>query len=151
MDRNTLLSNLITSYKSFSTSDARSTVEKVLKYSGDSDDISQRADVKRELVVFRLLNGDAIIEIEDIKPLELDQTIEVLIYVEQGDSHSIKEARYDRLLDLSDQVIDWLTASEASAINSQIYNLSLQRTGFTREENGFLFTTLTFTSIIKLQ
>lgn len=151
MDRNTLLSDLISSYKAFSASDARSTVEKVLKYSGSSADISQRADVKRELVVFRLLNGDAIVEIEDIKPLELEQTIEALVYVEQGNSHSIKEARYNRLLDLSDQIIDWLTDSEASSINSQIYNLSLQRTGFTREESGFLFTTLTFTSIIKLQ
>lgn len=151
MDRNTLLSDFISSYKAFSASDARSTVEKVLKYSGSSADISQRADVKRELVVFRLLNGDAIIEIEDIKPLELEQTVEALIYVEQGDSHSIKEARYNRLLDLSDQIIDWLTTSQVSSISSQIYNVSLQRTGFTREESGFLFTTLTFTSIIKLQ
>lgn len=151
MNRNTLLNNLMSSYASYSASDSRDTAEKVLKYSGSSADISQRADVNREIVLFRYLEGSPIVNIEDIKPLELDQSIEVLVYVEQGDSHSIKEARYNRMLDLCDQVIDWLTSAEAASIDNQIYNLTLQRTALTREENGFLFTTLTFTSIIKLQ
>jgi len=57
LDRNAILSGLISSYQSYSGTDSRSTVEKVLKYSGDSADLIQRADVKREVAVFRLNGG----------------------------------------------------------------------------------------------
>jgi hypothetical protein len=126
-------------------------VEKVLKNSGDVVDIRQRADIKREVVVFRYLNGTPIVNINEVKPLELEQSIEVLVYVEQGDSHSIKEARYDRLLELSDQLIDWATATSGSAINSDVYTITLNNVGRTVEQDGLIATTLTFQSILKLQ
>jgi len=126
-------------------------VEKVLKNSGDVVDIKQRADIKREVVVFRYLNGTPIVNINEVKPLELEQQIEVLIYVEQGDSHSIKEARYDRLLELSDQLIDWATATSGSTINSDVYTITLSNVGRTVEQDGLIATTLTFQSILKLQ
>lgn len=151
MDRNLILSSLISSFESYSNSDARSTVEKVLKNSGDVVDIKQRADIKREVVVFRYLNGTPIVNINEVKPLELEQQIEVLIYVEQGDSHSIKEARYDRLLELSDQLIDWATATSGSTINSDVYTITLSNVGRTVEQDGLIATTLTFQSILKLQ
>jgi len=151
LDRNLILSSLISSFESYSNSDARSTVEKVLKNSGDVVDIKQRADIKREVVVFRYLNGTPIVNINEVKPLELEQQIEVLIYVEQGDSHSIKEARYDRLLELSDQLIDWATATSGSTINSDVYTITLSNVGRTVEQDGLIATTLTFQSILKLQ
>ena len=126
-------------------------MEKVLKNSGDVVDIKQRADIKREVVVFRYLNGTPIVNINEVKPLELEQQIEVLIYVEQGDSHSIKEARYDRLLELSDQLIDWATATSGSTINSDVYTITLSNVGRTVEQDGLIATTLTFQSILKLQ
>lgn len=141
----------MSSFQSYSDSDARPTVEKVLKNSTDINDIRQRADVKREVVVFRYLNGSPIVNINEIKPLELEQQIEALIYVEQGDSHSIKEARYDRLLELSDQLIDWATATSGSDINSDAYTLTLVGVGRTIEQDGLIATTLTFQSILKLQ
>lgn len=151
MDRNLILSSLISSFQSYSASDSRQTVEKVLKNSGDVVDIRQRADIKREVVVFRYLNGTPIVNINEVKPLELEQQIEVLIYVEQGDSHSIKEARYDRLLELSDQLIDWATATSGSTINSDVYTITLNNVGRTVEQDGLIATTLTFQSILKLQ
>jgi len=151
LDRNLILSSLISSFQSYSSSDARPTVEKVLKNSGDVVDIRQRADIKREVVVFRYLNGTPIVNINEVKPLELEQQIEVLIYVEQGDSHSIKEARYDRLLELSDQLIDWATATSGSTINSDVYTITLSNVGRTVEQDGLIATTLTFQSILKLQ
>lgn len=141
----------MSSFQSYSNSDARPTVEKVLKNSTDINDIRQRADIKREVVVFRYLNGAPIVNINEIKPLELEQQIEALIYVEQGDSHSIKEARYDRLLELSDQLIDWATATSGSDINSDAYTLTLVGVGRTIEQDGLIATTLTFQSILKLQ
>lgn len=151
MDRNTILSSLISDYQSYSASDARATVEKVLKHSGNSSDIKRRADINREVVLFRFLTGDPIVEVGAIKPIELNQDLEALIYVEQGESHSIKEARYDRLLDLSDQLIDWSTQVSGPDINSNVLTLSLESVGTTQEQNGLLFTTLRFQTILKIQ
>lgn len=151
MDRNAILSGLISSFESYSDSDSRETVEKVLKYSGGNADLSRRADISREVVLFRLQAGAGIFQVNDLKPLELNQNFEVLTFVEQGDTHSIKEARYDRLLELTDQVIDWSISTEASTINSDVVSLSLINVGATQEQNGFLSTTLSFQSIITLQ
>lgn len=99
----------MTSFSSYSDTDSRPDVEKVLKYSGDASDIIRRADIKREVAVFRFQSATTDYLIEDDKPTELSQAWDILIYVEQGDSHSIKEARYDRMLELTDQVMDWGT------------------------------------------
>jgi len=151
MDRNAILSGFISSFQTYSGSDSRETVEKVLKYSGGNDDLSRRADISREVVLFRLQAGTGVFQINDLKPLELNQNFEVLTFVEQGDTHSIKEARYDRLLELTDQIVDWSIATEASTINSDVVSLSLVNVGATQEQNGFLSTTLSFQSIITLQ
>jgi len=151
LDRNAILSGLISSYQSYSGSDSRATVEKVLKYSGDSADLIQRADVKREVAVFRLNGGNAIININDEKPLELEQDFQVLVYVEQGDSHSVKEARYDRMLELTDQIMDWATETRGSTITNDVYTITLTTVGSTDEQDGYLSTILNFQSILKLQ
>lgn len=151
MDRNAILSSLMTSYKNYSTSDARTTVEKVLKHSGRDDEIIARADIKREVAIFRFLSGTAVLPINAEKPSELEQTLEVLLFVEQGDSHSIKEARYDRMFELSDQLIDWATDTDAYSINSDLYTLSIESVGDTREREGYFSATLNFTIIIKIQ
>jgi len=151
MDRNAILSSLMSSFKTFSSSDPRQTVEKVLKYSGRDDEIIARADIKREVAVFRFLSGTTMLSINDEKPSELEQTLEVMLFVEQGDSHSIKEARYDRMFELSDQLIDWATQTDAYSINSDMYTLSLEAVGDTREREGYFSATLNFTIIIKIQ
>lgn len=151
MDRSAILNSLISSYQTFSISDARETVEKVLKHSGSNSDILTRADVKREVVTFRFRSGNALLNINDVKPLEIEQNLQVLVYVEQGDTHSIKDARYERLLDLTDQIIDWSIDTVGSAINADVYTLTLLNTGDTLEAEGYLSTTLTFRLIINLQ
>lgn len=151
MDRNTILNNLMSSYTAYSAADPRGSVEKVLKYSGRDDEIIRRADVKREVAVFRYLTGTPVVQIDAAKPLELEQELEVMVFVEQGDTHSIKEARYERLLDLGDQLMDWSTATDASNVNADIYTLSLIGVGSTQERDGYLSMTLSFETIIKLQ
>ena len=151
MDRNDILTNLIDNYFTYSSSDSRNTVEKVLKYSGDSTDIIRRADVKREVVVFRLQSATTDYLIQDEKPVDLNQAWDTLIYVEQGDSHSIKEVRYDRMLELTDQLIDWATQVSPEDISSDLYNITLSGATPTVELDGYLSTTLSFNSKIKIQ
>lgn len=151
MDRNTILTNIISSYKSFSASDSRETIEKVLKHSGTTNDILSRADVKREVVLFRYRTGTAMLQINDAKPYEIEQNIEALVYVEQGDTHSIRDARYERLLDICDQLIDWSTNTSAPSITSDVETISVTSTGDTQETNGYYAATINFRSIIKLQ
>lgn len=151
MDRNTILSQTISSFSSYSDTDSRDKVEKVLKYSGDSSDLILRGDIKREAVVFRFLSGTPIILINDSKPLELQQQLEVMVYVEQGNHHSIKEARYDRMFEITDQLVDWATDTTASGVNSDMYTLTLTGVGATEEREGYISARLTFQTIIKLQ
>jgi len=151
VDRNTILSQTISSFSSYSDTDARAKVEKVLKYSGDSSDLILRGDIKREAVVFRFLSGTPIILINDSKPLELQQQLEVMVYVEQGNHHSIKEARYDRMFEITDQLVDWATDTTASGVNSDMYTLTLTGVGATEEREGYISARLTFQTIIKLQ
>ncbi len=54
MDRNAILSGYASNFGSYSSSDARPTVEKVLKYSGNSFDIQKRGDIKREVVTLAI-------------------------------------------------------------------------------------------------
>ena len=151
MDRNLILGNLMSNYRTYSASDSRPTVEKVLKYSGDSADLIQRADIKREVVVFRYQSATTNFLLEDSKPSDLEQVWDVLVFVEQGDSHSIKEARYDRMLELTDQVIDWATAVSPADINSNLYTITLTGASPTVEFDGYISTSLTFNSSIKIQ
>lgn len=50
MDRNAILSGYVTSFSSYSSSDSRPTVEKVLKFSGTNLDIRKRGDIIKEIV-----------------------------------------------------------------------------------------------------
>lgn len=151
MDRNAILTGLMTSFSSYSDTDSRPDVEKVLKYSGDASDIIRRADIKREVAVFRFQSATTDYLIEDDKPTELSQAWDILIYVEQGDSHSIKEARYDRMLELTDQVMDWGTTVSPEDIDANLYTITLTGTTPTIELDGYISTTLSFNSKIKLQ
>jgi len=150
LDRNAILSGYVSNFASYSSTDARSTVEKVLKYSGDSFDIIQRSDIKNEVVVFRLLGANTDYLLNDEKPSELNQQFQSIVYVEQSDSHSIKEARYDRMLEITDQLFDWATDTTASDINSDLWTLTVTGVDSVEEQDGYLSTTVNFESIIQI-
>jgi hypothetical protein len=151
VDRNSILSGFISNFAAYSSTDSRQTVEKVLKYSGDSFDLIKRADIKREAVVFRLQSATTDYLIEDEKPVDLSQAWDILVFVEQGDSHSIKEARYDRMLELTDQIMDWATVVSPADISADLYTITLTGTTPTVELDGYISTTLSFNSKIKIQ
>jgi hypothetical protein len=150
MDRNAILSGYVTSFSSYSSSDARPTVEKVLKYSGNSFDIQKRGDIKREVVIFKLLSGLTDYLLNDEKPSELTQRFQALVYIEQPDSHSLKDTIYDRALEISDQLFDWATDTTASDINSDLWTLTVTGVDSVEEQDGYLSTTVNFESIIQI-
>lgn len=150
MDRNAILSGYVSNYSSYSSTDSRPTIEKVLKYSGDSFDIVQRADIKTEVVVFRLLGANTDYLLNDEKPSELNQQFQAIVYIEQSDSHSIKEKRYDRMLEITDQLFDWATDTTASDINSDLWTLTVTGVDSVEEQDGYLSTTVNFESIIQI-
>jgi hypothetical protein len=150
MDRNAILSGYVTSFSSYSSSDARPTVEKVLKYSGNNVDIQKRADIKREVVVFKLLSGLSDYRLNDEKPSELSQRFQALVYIEQPDSHSLKDTIYDRALEISDQLFDWATETTASDVNSDLWTLTVTGVDSIEEQDGYLSTTVNFESIIQI-
>ena len=150
MDRNAILSGYVTSFSSYSSSDARPTVEKVLKYSGNNFDIRKRGDIKREVVIFKLLNGSSDYRLNDEKPSELNQRFQALVYIEQPDSHSLKDTIYDRALEISDQLFDWATDTTASDINSDLWTLTVTGVDSIEERDGYLSTTVNFESIIQI-
>jgi len=150
MDRNAILSGYVTSFSSYSSTDARTTVEKVLKYSGNNFDIRKRADIKREVVIFKLLNGSTDYRLNDEKPSELSQRFQALVFIEQSDSHSTKDVVYDRALEISDQLFDWATETTASDINSDLWTLTVTGVDSIEERDGYLSTTVNFESIIQI-
>jgi len=83
--------------------------------------------------------------------LDLEQAWDVLVFVEQGDSHSVKEARYDRMLELTDQIIDWSSTVSPAAVDQNLYTITLTGATATVEFEGYLSTNLTFNSSIKIQ
>ena len=150
MDRNAILSGYASNFSSYSSSDARPTVEKVLKYSGNSFDIQKRGDIKREVVIFKLLSGLTDYLLNDEKPSELTQRFQALVYIEQPDSHSLKDTIYDRALEISDQLFDWATDTTASDINSDLWTLTVIGVDSIEERDGYLSTTVNFESIIQI-
>ena len=150
MDRNAILNGYISSFTEYSSTDSRKTVEKVLKYSGSSSDILKRADIKTEVVVFKLLNGSTDYRLNDEKPSELIQNFEALVYVDQSNLHSMKDIVYDRALEISDQLFDWATNTTASDINNSLWTLSVIGVNSIEERNGFLSSTINFESIIQI-
>jgi hypothetical protein len=150
MDRNAILSGYVTSFSSYSSTDSRPTVEKVLKYSGNNIDIQKRADIKREVVIFKLLSGLTDYRLNDEKPNELSQRFQALVYIEQPDSHSLKDTIYDRALEISDQLFDWATETTASDINSDLWTLTVTGVDSVEEQDGYLSTTVNFESIIQI-
>ena len=150
MDRNAILSGYVTSFSSYSSSDSRATVAKVLKFSGNNFDIRKRADIKREIVVFKLLNGTTDYRLNDEKPSELNQRFQALVYIEQPDSHSLKDTIYDRALEISDQLFDWATTTTASDVNSDLWTLTVIGVDGIEERDGYLSTVVNFESIIQI-
>ena len=150
MDRNAILGGYITRFSSYSSSDSRPTAEKVLKFSGNNLDIRRRGDIITEVVIFKLLSGSTNVLVEADKPIELIQSFETIVYVEQADTHSKKDTAYDRMLELTDQLIDWADTTVATTITSDV--LTLQFTGVSSidEDDGFLSTSVDFQSIIKI-
>lgn len=151
MDRNAILTAYTTSFSSYSGSDSRTTIEKVLKFSGNNFDIRKRGDIKKEVAIFRLLNGTAQDMVEDEKPIELLQSFDVTVYVEQSDSHSGKDSAYDRLLEITDQLIDWADTTGGNSINSDVETLTMTGVDTIDEDDGYLSTNVNFESIIKIR
>lgn len=150
MDRNAILSGYVSNYSSYSSTDSRPTVEKVLKYSGTSSDILRRGDIKKEIVVFRLLGGSTNYRLDDDKPDELTQNFEALVYVEQADGHSMKDVAYDRILEVTDQLIDWANQVSGSTINSKVYTVTTTGVGAVDEREGYIAASVSFQSIIQI-
>ena len=151
MDRNAILQSLVNSFSTYSSPDLRPTVRKVLKYSGRPFNIRKRGDVLREVVFFRLLNANVDYMIEDEKPKEIIQNVEALVYMEQSDNHSAKDAIYDRILEITDTLVDWSIDTSAETISSDVWTLTLSSMRSVEEQDGFLTTSVTFQSIIKTQ
>tara|TARA_R110002020_G_scaffold27027_1_gene87116 strand:+ start:711 stop:1166 length:456 start_codon:yes stop_codon:yes gene_type:complete len=150
MDRNAILSGYITSFSSYSSSDSRPTAEKVLKFSGSNLDIRRRGDIITEVVVFKLLGGSTDVLVDADKPTELTQNFEAIVYIEQANTHSGKDTSYDRMLELTDQLIDWADTTVATTITSDVYTIQLTGVDSIDEDNGFLSTNVNFQSIIKI-
>ena len=150
MDRNAILSGYVTSYSSYSSTDSRPTVEKVLKFSGGNLDIRKRSDIKNETVMFKLLNGSTDYQVDAEKPTELNQNFQAKVYVDQRDSHSGKDVAYDRMLELTDQLIDWADTTVATTITSDVYTITITGVDTIEEEEGYLSTNVNFQSIIKI-
>tara|TARA_R110002020_G_scaffold153823_1_gene333270 strand:- start:31 stop:489 length:459 start_codon:yes stop_codon:yes gene_type:complete len=151
MDRNAILSGYISNFSSYSSSDSRSTVEKVLKFSGGNLDLRRRGDIKKEVAIFTLLSGTSVDRVEDEKPTDLIQNFDVTVYVEQSDSHSGKDAAYDRMLELTDQLIDWANATSGNSINADVETITMTGVDTIDEEDGYLSTNINFESIIKIR
>ena len=150
MDRNAILSGYVTSFSSYSSSDSRPTAEKVLKFSGDNIDIRKRGDVKREIVMFMLLSGSTNYLVDADKPTELNQSFQAKVYVDQVDSHSGKNAAYDRMLELTDQLIDWANTTSGTSITSDVYTIQKVGVDAIEERDGYLSADVNFQSIIKI-
>ena len=150
MDRNAILSGYVTSYSSYSSTDSRPTVEKVLKFSGGNLDIRKRSDIKNETVMFKLLNGSTDYQVDAEKPTELNQNFQAKVYVDQRDSHSGKDVAYDRMLELTDQLIDWADTTVATTITADVYTITITGVDTIEEEEGYLSTNVNFQSIIKI-
>lgn len=151
MDRNAILTAYTTSFSSYSSTDSRTTIEKVLKFSGNNFDIRKRGDIKKEVAIFRLLSGTSIDRVEDEKPIDLVQNFEVTVYVEQSDSHSGKDVAYDRMLEITDQLIDWADTTGGDSINSDVETLTMTGVNTIDEDDGYLSTNVNFESIIKIR
>tara|TARA_Y100001938_G_C8037766_1_gene404352 strand:- start:103 stop:558 length:456 start_codon:yes stop_codon:yes gene_type:complete len=150
MDRNAILTSYITSFSDYSSSDSRTTAEKVLKFSGDNIDIRRRGDIITEVVIFKLLSGSTDVLVQADKPIELIQSFETIVYVEQADTHSKKDTAYDRMLELTDQLIDWADTTVATTITSDVLTLQFTGVNSIDEDDGFLSTSVNFQSIIKI-
>tara|TARA_R100000353_G_scaffold171742_1_gene136340 strand:- start:2413 stop:2871 length:459 start_codon:yes stop_codon:yes gene_type:complete len=151
MDRNAILSGYVTSFSSYSSSDSRPTAEKVLKFSGSNLDIRKRGDIIKEIVFFSLNSASTQVRVEDEKPEELLQSFQAKIYVDQPDTHSGKDNAYDRMLELTDQLIDWANTTSGGSITSDVETISSTGIDSIDEEDGYLSTNVNFESIIKIR
>lgn len=151
MDRKKILNDIATDFKDYSFLDSRLTVEKVLKSSRNTFDIKKRGDIKREVVVFRYLSGTSNYDVEADKPRELVQRFQALVFIEQPDSISAMEAADDRMLELSDQLIDWADQVDATSVNSDLWTISFTGVDAVQERDGYLTTNVNFQSIIKIR
>lgn len=150
IDHNSILTAYKDSYKTYSNSTSGVNVEKCIKFSGRDFDLRKRADIRREVVLFKFDNGTSDWEIDDDKPTELNQNFQAMVYVEQSDHSSAREARYDRLLEVADDLINWSLQVVGSNIDSDVYTVTFTSMSDTREEDGFLTCEINFQSILQL-
>jgi hypothetical protein len=150
MDRNSILSGYKSSFLTYSGNDARPTVNKVLKYSGNNFDIRRRGDIIREVVIFKLLSSTTQYMIQDDKPEEVLQRFQANVFVEQSDSHSVRESNYDRILEIVDQLFDWANDTDGSSITSDVLTITVTGSDSIEEDDGYLSVNVGFESIIQI-
>jgi len=168
LDRNAILDGYVSSFADYSRIDIDesteifdtstkmfddygiSSIEKVLKFSGNNLDLLKRSDIKSEVVVFRLLGGTTNYMLDDDKPDELLQNFEAIVFIQQANVHSIKDKIYDRMLEITDQLINWGTQVSADTVNEKLYTISLTGVGAIEERDGYIATSVTFQSIIQI-
>jgi len=151
IDHNAILTSLKDDYKEYSVNTTGVATEKIIKYSGRNFDLRRRSDIRREVVVMKFQNGPSDFEVDDDKPVEMNQNWQAMVYVEQSDHASAREARYDRLLEVADDLINWSLQVVGPDIDSDVYTVTFTSMGDTREEDGFLACEVNFQSILKLQ
>ena len=100
--------------------------------------------------MFKLLNGSTEYQVDADKPKELNQNFQAKVYVDQRDTHSGKDVAYDRMLELTDQLIDWADATVATTITADVYTITITGVDTIEEEDGYLSTNVNFQSIIKI-
>lgn len=151
IDHNSILTSYIDSYNDYTTNTSGVDTERVIKYSGRDFDLRRRSDIRREMVVMKFDSASSNWQIDDDKPIELDQNFQAMVYVEQSDHQSSREARYDRLLEVTDDLINWSLDVVGADIDSNVYTVTFTSMGDTREEDGFLTCEVNFQSILNIQ
>jgi hypothetical protein len=152
MNRSVILNNIKKSFYDYSSKSTRQTIEKVLNYAGSTFNIRERSDIKTEAVMFKYNNGSTDYLVDDEKPVELIQSLSALVYIEQADQHSTKEVRYNRMLEISDVLIEWADSLDAhSEIGADVESFTFSGVSSAQEDDGYLLTELNFKTTINIR
>ena len=137
------------SYYAFSQSDSAETIEKVLKYDGDNFDIRKRGDISSEVAIIRFRNASFSTVIDAFKPTEMNRIVSCQFWIEQDGNISMTDVKYDRMDDLIDQFVRWVTQLDAGTVD--MCYASLASVTDTTENNGYLTATVTLETLIPIQ
>lgn len=137
------------SYYAFSQSDSTQSIEKVLKYDGDNFDIRKRGDISSEAAIIRFRSANFTTVIDAFKPTEMKRIVSCQFWIEQDGNISMTDVKYDRMDDLIDQFVRWVTQLDAGTVD--MCYASLTSVTDTTENNGYLTATVTLETLIPIQ